>query len=295
MNSADGRVKANAAMVPAGASGAVSVFASNATDVILDIDGYFTSPSSSTLQFYPLTPCRVVDTRDSSKPQGLGPPNMHASQTRDFPVLGSPCLTGVKAAAYSFNYTVVPNPSGQPLAYLTTWPKGESQPVVSTLNNPTATVVANAAIVPAGTEGDIEVYTTDSADLVIDVDGYFAAAGTGGLSLYPLAPCRVLDTRDNNGKPFSGRLAVPVSGSVCAPPAGAQAYVFNATVVPPGPLGYLTLWADGQGQPTVSTLNAVDGDIASNMAIVPSTNGVVDAFAADPTQVVLDISSYFAP
>ncbi len=42
MNSPDGRIKANAAIVPAGADGAVSVYVTDTTDVILDIDGYFT-------------------------------------------------------------------------------------------------------------------------------------------------------------------------------------------------------------------------------------------------------------
>src|SRR5579863_4286896 len=37
----DGRVKANAAIVAAGQGGAISVYASNTTDVILDISGYF--------------------------------------------------------------------------------------------------------------------------------------------------------------------------------------------------------------------------------------------------------------
>ena len=46
----------------------------------------------------------------------------------------------------------------------------------------------------------------------------------------------------------------------------------NATVVPQqGPVGYLTLWPDGQGLPVVSTLNAYDGAVTSNMAIVPTT------------------------
>ena len=67
----------------------------------------------------------------------------------------------------------------------------------------------------------------------------------------------------------------------------AQAYVFNASVVPYGALGYLTLWPDFTNQPLVSTLNALDGSISSNMAIVPSTNGSVDAYrvrhhATDP-------------
>ena len=58
--------------------------------------------------------------------------------------------------------------------------------------------------------------------------------------------------------------------AVCGPPSNAEAYIFNATVVPPGRMPYLTLWPDGEGQPTVSTLNAFDGFITSNMAIVPT-------------------------
>jgi hypothetical protein len=77
--------------------------------------------------------------------------------------------------------------------------------------------------------------------------------------------------------------------------ATAQAYVLNATVVPSGSLSYLTLWPDGQMQPYVSTLNAMDGAITSNMAVVPTTNGKIDAFATNPTQLILDISGYFAP
>jgi hypothetical protein len=83
-------------------------------------------------------------------------------------------------------------------------------------------------------------------------------------------------------------------GSVCGTPPSAQGYVFNATVVPTGTLGYLTLWPDGDSRPTVSTLNALDGSVSSNMAIVPSTNGKVDAYASGITQLVLDISAYFA-
>jgi len=48
-------------------------------------------------------------------------------------------------------------------------------------------------------------------------------------------------------------------------------------------------------QPVVSTLNAVDGAITSNMAIVPTTSCSINAFAQNPTNLILDISSYFAP
>jgi len=296
MNSLDGRTKANAAIVPAGTNGAVSVFASNTTDVVLDIDGYFAAPGAQTYQFYALTPCRVIDTRG---PDGeLGGPYLSGQQQRNFLLLDSSCLQGIsQPQAYSFNVTVVPHRRGQQLGYLTVWPEDQPQPVVSTLNNMTATTVANAAIVPAAANGGgVAVFPSNDTDLVVDINGYFAAPGQQhALSLYPTAPCRVLDTRNNNGQPFVNKITVNVVGSVCAPSSSAEAYVFNATVVPQVPLGYLTLWPDGEPQPVVSTLNAVDGWITSNMAMVPTANGSINAFASNYTHLVLDISSYFAP
>ncbi len=299
LNSPDGRVKANAAIVPAGYQGQVSVFVTDTSYLIIDIDGYFVAQG---LQFYPLTPCRVVDTRSGSTvPPQLGPPSMGAMQTRDFPVLtDSPCLQGLpnQPQAYSFNATVVPTPAGQQLGYLTLWPTGQNQPVVSTLNNPTATVVANGAIVPAGTNGDIDAFTFNSTDLVLDINGYFAVPAQGGYALYPAAPCRVYDSRANNGPPFQNTRVIDVIDSPCGPPSNSAAYVLNATVVPVHSLGYLTLWPDGESQPTVSTLNAYDGRVTSNIAIVPTMangNGAIDAYASDLTQLILDISGYFGP
>jgi len=78
----------------------------------------------------------------------------------------------------------------------------------------------------------------------------------------------------------------------------AASYVLNATVVPNGGgLGFLTLWAQLGPQPTVSTLNAVDGTVTSNMAIVPTTNGSISTFAStqQTTYLVLDLFGYFAP
>ncbi len=301
LNSLDGRIKANAAIVPAGYQGAVSVYVTNTTNVVIDIDGYFAPVGSSTLAFYPMTPCRVADTRKSSFPAGLGPPNLSAKTPRDFPVLSSTCNIPSTVQAYSLNLSAVPYPSlGYPLGYLEVWPTGQmpANPV-STLNNLTGTVVANAAIVPAGTGGDITVFPSNDTDLVIDINGYFAPARPGGLSLYPSAPCRVIDTRKvGSGQPFSGLLNPPVDvvDSICAPPSTAKAYVFNATVVPSGFLGYLTLWQnDPMHQPVVSTLNALDGWITNNMAIVPTSDGKIDAYASGITQLILDISSYFAP
>jgi len=287
LNSTDGRVKANAAIVAAGTGGAVSVYATNTTDVVLDIDGYFAAPSNSTLAFFPITPCRAADTRNGQFLPG--------GQEADFPIIGL-CNIPSVAAAYSLNFTALPYQQ-QELGYLTVWPAGQTQPFVSTLNSPTGEVVANAALVGAGSDpvGDVAVYPLNDTDLIIDVDGYYApiSSAPGGLSLFTLTPCRILDTRLANGA-FYGTLAVNAAGSPCQIPSLAQTLVLNATVVPLGPLGYLALWPNGQPQPPVSTLNAPDGTVTSNMAVTATTNGFINAYATYSTQLLVDISSYFA-
>ena len=285
----DGRIKSNAAIVPAGANGAISVFATDATDLVLDINGYFVAASNtSALPFYPLVPCRVADTRTADGPSGG--PLIAGGQSRTFPILSSACGVPSTALVYSLNLTAVPR---GPLGFLTVWPTGQPQPFVSTLNAPTGTITANAAIVSAGASGQVDVFTTSDTDLVIDINGYFAASGGNGLSLYNLRPCRVLDTRNPPGTPpFSGQKDVNVAASGCGASAAA-AFVFNATAVPAGPLDYLTLWPQGDSQPFVSTLNAEDGAITGNMSIVPTSNGSISAWATDPTQLVLDIFGAF--
>src|SRR5439155_17032082 len=137
---------------------------------------------------------------------------------------------------------------------------------------------------------------SNATDLVVDINGYFAYMTTGGLSLYNVTPCRILDTRQPVGaSPFSGQRSVPVTAASCGIPSTAQAHVVSATVVPPGPLGYLTLWAQGESQPTVATLNALDAAVTSNLAIVPTANGSMSSFSSNPVHLVLDIFGYFAP
>ena len=147
---------------------------------------------------------------------------------------------------------------------------------------------------PAGTGGSIEVYAADPTDLVIDINGYFAPMTTGGLSLYDLSPCRVVDTRGS--APFTGNLPVAVTASNCGVPVTAQAYVLGVAVLPYGgsPLGYLKLWAQGQPQPPLAAAARLDGTTTSNLAIVQSNNGSITAYATNLTHLVLDVRVFRA-
>ena len=139
-----------------------------------------------------VTPCRLVDTRGVPAGfNGLTPfsgPSFAASSTITFPVQSTaeatadttptPCGTIPSIAqAYSFNITVIPKTAGG-IAFVTIWPSGGSQPSVSTINDGQGQIVANAAIVPAGTpDGGVSVFNTGPAatDLIIDMNGYYAA------------------------------------------------------------------------------------------------------------------------
>ena len=122
----------------------------------------------------------------------FGPPSLSANVRRDVPIQSSSCGIPANAAAYSLNLTVVPQ---QGLRDLVAWPTGQPQPGTSNLHSTDATVLADAAIVAAGTSGQISFAATGNTDLVIDVNGYFAPPGASTLQFFPVAPCRVIDTQ----------------------------------------------------------------------------------------------------
>lgn len=127
-----------------------------------------------------------------------------------------------------------------------------------------------------------------------------AAIITPPLVFVGVVPCRVVDTRWANG-PLGGPImnggasrTLPIPSGSCGIPAGARAYSFNVTVVPQGALGWLTLWPTGQAQPGVSTLNAWDGQVTANAAVVPAgTGGSVDVFVTNTTHVIVDVNGYY--
>ena len=283
----DGRVKANAAIVQAGTGGGITFFASDDTELVIDINGYFVDASSNSgLAFYPLTPCRIADTRLAAG--DLGGPVLATTQTRTFPILESSCNIPSSAQAYSLNMTAIPVSH---LGYLSDWPTGQGEALVSTLNGWPGVVTANASLVPAGTSGSVNVYASNGTDLVIDTNGYFGAPATSGSSFYTVTPCRVFDSR-LQGQIVTGTLQVPVA-SLCNVLPTAKAVVVNATVVPQSWLGFLSLWAYGTSQPAVSTLNSDDGAITSNMAIVPIGGGGINVYSSNPTNVIIDVLGFY--
>lgn len=306
VRSPDGLIVANSAIVRAGANGGLSMYASHNTDIIIDISGYFTDNAAlSNLVFYPLTPCRVIETRADYRPQPgqFGPPSLAAKQTRTFNFPQSPdCVIPAGAAAYSVTITVVP-PGNLP--FLTAWPAGASQPNVSSINSPNGRILANSVILPAGPSGAVNLYAFEATDVIVDINGYFAADNGTGLYYFPITQCRAANSSDPSytgsfGGPIYGdttkrTIPVPESTRCTGIPSGAKAYSLNATVIPNGnPMPFLTAWRTGQQQPNASIINAFQGQTVSSGFLVPTgTNGSVDIYAFRATHVALEVSGYF--
>jgi hypothetical protein len=126
----------------------------------------------SALVFVAMTPCRVADTRASTGfPSGLGAPSLSANTPRTFPIQSSSCSVPSLVKAYSLNVTVVPPGA---LGFLTLYPTGAALPNTSTLNDSTGLIIANAAIVPAGTSGSVDAFANAATNVIIDINGYYA-------------------------------------------------------------------------------------------------------------------------
>ena len=277
----DQQIRSNGAIIAGGTNGAISLYSAAAAKIVLDLNGYFVpADEGNGLDFYPLAPCRVAEAQK-------------LAAARTFTVRQSSCGIPEAAQAYSLNVAAAPRGAS---GGLTIWPTGKPRPADSTITTRAGLREMNTAIVPAGGNGSLDVYATAKTEVTIDVNGYFAPPASGGLSFYSLVSCRVLDTRLPGGSPpFRGNRRVDVRASGCGAPASARAYVLNATVVPSEPVKELRLSAWNDPEPQATGLCAADGSVTSNLVFVQSQDGAVDAFASNPTHLVLDLFGYFAP
>jgi hypothetical protein len=113
----------------------------------------------------------------------------------------------------------------------------------------------------------------------------------------PMAPKRVLDTRDPalggaSGKLGSGRsVSIDLSKIV---PSDAVATVLSVTATSSCLAGFLTVFACGSRPPT-SNVNYEVGRTTADLAITPMTAGTACIFSSAATDVVVDVMGVFTP
>jgi hypothetical protein len=187
--------------------------------------------------------------------------------------------------------------------------------VVSNVNFlPGQFAVPNRVIVPVSSAGQIDLVSDVATDVVVDVNGYFTAAGgSGALSSAERTPARIADTRCPGSNPpsfcageqipatnsslstvGSGRtITVQVTGNANVP-AGATAVVVNVTVTDTSGAGYLTVYP-GTTRPTASDLNWTAGETVANLtdATLGSTGTITIYNYTGSTDVIVDVLGWY--
>jgi hypothetical protein len=280
--------------VPVGAGGAITMFnAVGATDVVVDLEGYFAAPSGSAGGEVALTPARITDTRT-----GSGKPNagntLGVGGTVTVQVTGAGGVPASGASAAILNITVT-NTSAA--GALTVWPTGAVRPLASNLNWVAGQTAPNRVFVPVGSGGQVSIFNfAGSTDVVVDVSGYFTDATASGKLFTAVSPLRLVDTRlTGQTLGTGGSFILQVSG-VAGVPSGASAVVLNVTVTNTNAPSFLVEYPSTVGLPTASDLNWVGGQTVANMAVASlGTTGAITFYnGVGSSDVVVDLAGWFS-
>lgn len=231
-------------------------------------------------KYVPLTPTRVLDTRDSTP---LGPAQHRRLTFR-------PGQLPPGADAVVLNLTGVDPSKG---TFVTASPSGTGPVTVSSLNlNPHETR-ANQVTVPRNDDGSVDLYNNSGfVNLVVDLSGAYVAGDGDGYTA--VSPSRLLDTRDTGHLGSAKTVTIDLHGKV---PDTATAVTVNLTAINPSNVTYLTLYPAGGARPVASTVNAETGRTTPNQATVPigADRSVVLYNNFGVTDAAVDLVGYYAP
>jgi hypothetical protein len=288
----------------------VCIYNYKATDLVLDVTGYFSTYSIPT-HLNLVTPVRKLDTRPEfatpnwagGKPEknqvitlALGVPNNSDAIVN---------ITGVQGAGgWITAWDCADNPdSAADIAGVEPDP-----PTASNVNIEPNITSANHAVVHS-TNGSICLYTSALTHIIVDLVGYFPAAA----NYNAVAPRRVLETRPNtpsakppivntNPKPNAGGKILldldedPAGDPERPVPVGTKAVVLNVTGTQPNG-GYVTVYpctSTSDNPPAnTSSLNLAPNQSRPNLVIIGVNAGKVCLYTQNPTHLIADLVGYF--
>jgi hypothetical protein len=283
-----GQTVANLVTVQLGTDGNLSIYTHMATNLVADVQGYYTPQVSAAAGRFVTTPItRIIDTRRTNTP-------LPAGGALDINV-GTGSSIPNSASAAVLNVTVTETFGA---GFFTVYPQGGTLPTVSNLNAGSAgATVANQVIVRLNA-GLITVFSQRGGHVIVDVSGYYTGASapnsTDGLFV-PVVPGRLIDTRPIGLKPSPRRvLQATAAGTFGVPLVGVGAISANVTVDATSGPGFFTAWPARQYRPLASTVNATGvGQTIANHAIVQLSDGGVNLFTQSGGHIVVDVTGYF--
>jgi alpha-tubulin suppressor-like RCC1 family protein len=233
------------------------------------------------------TPDRLLDTR-----LGVGAPRARVGAGGKLQLT---VAQGSGVLAVALNVTAV-----QPTepTYLSLYPVGGTQPLVSNVNAGAGRTVPNLVVVKVGSNNQVELFNAaGQTDVIVDKLGEFRASG--GEPFVPADPVRVLDTRIGLGA-ATGEVGAASSielqlGGVAGIPADADSVVLNVTAVAPSDPTFVTVFPSGGGLPLASNLNPDAGQTVPNLVIAKlGAGGKVTLFNAEgAVHLVADVMGWY--
>jgi hypothetical protein len=271
LNFTPGQTIANTTVSKTGLGGAVCIYSSALTDLIVDINGLFTGSA-----YTPVSPRRLLDTRS----QG--------GAVADGSVTVVPTTADGGSSAVTVNVTVT-NPTDN--GYVTSYPCGTTPPNASNLNFTRGQTIANLAITKIGAGGAICIFSSVATDLIVDFNGSFAS----GSGYSPVDPTRVVDTRAGTGAVLAQLAAgTTISVPIASRLPGSSAATVNLTVTNTHGGGYLTAFPCGTSLPNASNLNFGEGQTIANLSITKvGADGAICIFTSATTDLVVDLNGGF--
>jgi hypothetical protein len=273
---------ANGAVVPVAPDGSLSVFTSGGAHLVVDINGYFVEEPAavSAGRLATIEPIRVFDTRSDQAVNYSGPkPGSGSTTTVDLTSLESGFPAGATAAVVNITATRTTGSGFVQAAAAGELVVGESSVLNVTGVNQS---VAGLVIVPVSPDGEIDIFALRSADLIVDLFGWFtgddAEVSDSGLFV-PLTPERLFDSRrptsinpntftsDENGCCSGTDASIGLASLL----GRASAVFLNATAIGRGARGFVRI--GGSFQSTFSTVNFPADANRANAALVPVPDG----------------------
>lgn len=286
----------NSAILALNSDGTIQVQTETKARLILDVQGYYTSNKDGTTAggLVTVPGARIADTRSGL---GVAKAQLKSGDTTTVQVTGT---AGVPKGASAVVVNLIAINTSTVNGFLTPYAAGTTRPKNS-LNYGSGNVPTSiTAQVPLSADGKMTVYNQSSTvDLVVDVQGYFTAAGNTGAMFTP-GTGRLYDTRTGsntiigNGETRSIQAAgghTPAAGS------GITAVVITLTALhAANSSGGATVWAEGAARPGTTSINFTPNSIRSNTITVPvSASGKINLNnVGDPTHYVLDVQGWYS-
>ena len=266
VNYATGGATPNQVTVALSPAGEVCVYSLAASDVLLDVSGWW-APTGSGSLFEAVVQDRVVDSRPGLQPAG---------STLVVDLAGK-----VPANAVAVSLNVTTDQAAAP-GYVTLYTCGESLPVVSNVNQVPGTPRPNLATVKLSADTTVCAYVSSDTALIVDLVGAWTpASGLSGLTPDP-TPDRVYDSRDA-GSPVA-------AGTIRQVAADQNGTMFvNLTATNTSTPGFLAAFPCGEGYSDTSNVNYGAVSSSSTAAIVDASQGGVCVYSSATADVIVDV------